>query len=344
MIRGPILHRAAGLLAVAGVVGCATGRPAEHEAASPVWPPRGVDSPGELVWRGAISKLSASGVAGILRAIAGAGEGSERWVLRRPVAAAFAGDGLVVVDGGAGEVAFCRPDGSAARKLALPAGFTPVAVKATAGGVALVADGPTGEVRAFAVGARESSRVVPPGIVTRCGGLASASNGDVLLSDVAAGAVVRVSPAGSVVARAGRRGAAPGEFNFPTAIVEAEDGTIWVLDSMNFRVQRLSASLEPLGAFGQLGDGSGHFALPKGLAMDSDGHLYVSDARFDNVQVFDQEGRLLLVVGARGSRAGEFWSPAGLAFGPDGLLAVADAGNGRVQLLQYRRRSPTRSR
>lgn len=342
-LRTPIA-RASALIAVAGVVGCAAGRPAETGPELPVWPPRGVESPGELVFRSAVSTLSAGGVGGVLRAIAGAGEGREHWALRRPIAAAFSGDALVVVDGGSGEVVSCRRDGTGARRLPLADGFRAVAVATSAGGEAFVADGATGEVRAFEAGARSSRLVASPGTVSRCGGLAVAANGDLLLTDVAAGEVVRVSPKGAIVARSGRRGSAPGEFNFPTAILEAPDSTLWVLDALNFRVQHLGASLAPIGSFGQLGNGSGHFALPKGLAMDTDGHLYVSDARFDNVQVFDQKGQLLLAVGLRGARPGEFWSPSGLAFSPDGVLAVADAGNGRVQLLQYRRRSPTRSR
>ncbi|MHB8798364.1 MAG: 6-bladed beta-propeller [Thermoanaerobaculia bacterium] len=336
--------RASALIAVAGVVGCAASRAAERGPELLVWPPRGVDSPGEILWRGAVSELSAGGLSGVLRAIAGASEGRERRALRRPIAAAFSGNALVVVDGGSGEVVSCKRDGTGARRLPLADGFRAVAVAATTGGEVFVADGATGEVRAFEAGARASRLVVKPGTVSRCGGLSLAANGDLLLTDVGAGEVVRVSPTEGVVARSGRRGPAPGEFNFPTAILEAPDGTVWVLDTLNFRVQHLGASLAPTGSFGQLGDGSGHFALPKGLAMDADGHLYVSDARFDNVQVFDQTGRFLLAVGLRGSRPGEFWSPAGLAFGPDGTLAVADPGNGRVQLLQYRRRSSTRSR
>ncbi len=302
-----------------------------------MWPPRGADSPGELVWKGAVSGLSAPGLSGLLRAIAGAEEKSEELKLRRPISTALAGDGLVVVDSGSGEVVACRRDGSGARRLSLPESFQPVAVAAGRAGEIYVADGPTGEVVAFGPEGRTYRRVVEPGTVSRCGGLAVAANGDVLVTDVAAGAVVRVRPYG-VVTRAGRRGSVPGEFNFPTALLEAPDGTVWVLDSLNFRVQHLGAGLEPLGSFGQLGNGSGHFALPKGLAMDPEGHLYVSDARFDNIQVFDQEGRLLFDAGSRGTGPGQFWNPAGLAFGPDGTLAVADSGNQRVQLLQFRAR------
>ncbi len=283
--------------------------------------------------------MRAAGLSGFFRTVAGAAERTGRWRLRRPISVALLADAIFAVDSGAGQVYSCRKDGSHAQRLSLPEGFVPVAVAASSvRGEVFVADGPTGEVLVFTAAGRFSRRLVPAGVLSRCGGIAAAFDGGVLLTDVAAGAVIRAGPMGDVVARVGRRGAAAGEFNFPTSVVEAPDGSIWVLDSLNFRVQHLDSRMEPLGAFGQLGDGTGHFALPKGLAMDGEGHLYVSDARFDNIQVFDQVGRLLFVAGERGSGPGQYWTPAGLAFGADGVLAVADSGNQRVQLLQFQRR------
>lgn len=330
-------------VAVVGLVAtlpcCTTGRPGPGAGDVPTWPPRGLDSPGEVVWLGEVSEFQASGVTGFLRAVAGARGGREGWQLARPTSVAVLPGAVVSVDTASGQVTLSGRDGSGARKLPLPEGFVPVVVAASrARAEILVADGSTGEILSFTTKGRLARTALQRGLLSRCGGIAPATDGGFLATDVETGAVLRVSAGGKVVARVGRRGGRPGEFNFPTAILEAPDGTVWVLDTLNFRVQHLDPDLNPLGAFGQLGDGSGHFALPKGLAMDGGGHLYVSDARFDNIQVFDQEGRLLFAVGSRGRGPGEFWSPAGLAFGPDDVLAVADSGNRRVQLLQYRRR------
>ena len=196
----------------------------------------------------------------------------------------------------------------------------------------------TGGLRRFDNEGRPAGDIKLRGEVSRFGGVASAVNGDFLLTDVEAGEVLRVSPDGTVIARAGGHGVEPGRFNHPTAVVEDQDGTVWVLDALNFRVQHLDENLHYLGQFGTHGDGSGHLALPRGLTIDPDGHLYVSDAQFDLIQLFDSEGQLLLTVGGRGNGAGEFWSPAGLACDARGTVVVADAGNSRVQVLKYGKR------
>jgi DNA-binding beta-propeller fold protein YncE len=229
--------------------------------------------------------------------------------------------------------------GRHAGTLDLPDGFLPVAVAVSRDGDAwFVADGPTGEVRRFDDQGRPTGVIRPQGEISRCGGIAAARNGDLLLTDVDAGEVLRLTIDGRVIARAGGRGVDPGMFNRPTAVAEDPDGTVWVLDVLNFRVQHLDSRLHHLGQFGTHGDGSGHLALPRGLAVDPDGHLYVSDAQFDLIQLFDPDGRLLLTVGRRGDGNGEFWSPAGLACDAAGTLVVADAGNRRIQVLEYRRR------
>lgn len=338
MTRPPLKLASVALLA-AGLTGCAGSSPAPPPAGGPVWPPRSADSPGGLAWRGQVDTLRASGLSGFLRAVSGAGEGADRWALIRPVSVALSRQMLYTVDTAAGEVVACRRDGSGARRLSFPDGFTPVAVALGPGDKEVfVADGQTGEVLAFKPSGAFARKVVRPGVLERCGGIAVEANGNLLLTDVAAGMIYRFGPKGNFLWRVGRRGTTPGEFNFPTAIVRSPDTTLWVLDTLNFRLQHLNSRLERLSLFGQLGDGTGHFALPKGLAVDGDGLLYVSDARFDNIQVFNPEGQFLYYAGRVGSGPGEYWNPAGLAYCSDGTIAVADSGNHRVQLLQVEHR------
>jgi DNA-binding beta-propeller fold protein YncE len=292
-----------------------------------------------VAWVGAFAEVKPGGMGRFFRAVAGEEQSTSRWRFRRPTAVAVHGRQIAVVDGGSGMVVLADHGGRHAGTLDLPDGFLPVAVAVSRDGDAwFVADGPTGEVRRFDDQGRPTGVIRPQGEISRCGGIAAARNGDLLLTDVDAGEVLRLTIDGRVIARAGGRGVDPGMFNRPTAVAEDPDGTVWVLDVLNFRVQHLDSRLHHLGQFGTHGDGSGHLALPRGLAVDPDGHLYVSDAQFDLIQLFDPDGRLLLTVGRRGDSDGEFWSPAGLACDAAGTVVVADAGNRRVQVFEYRRR------
>ena len=321
------------------VSACASRPPSVGVSAGLVWPPAGLSSPGEVVFRGTVAEMKAGGVVGVLRAIAGAREEGTAATLTRPVAVAVAGGRLWIADSVRQAVSVSGLDGGSASFLSLPEGFRPIALAAAPGGREVwVVDGGTPRLRAYTRDGQFLREVALPKGAERCGGAAVAENGDLIVTEIRAGEVLRLDAGGALVARAGRRGDGESEFNFPASVAVAPDGTVWVVDSFNFRVRHLSAGLRPLGGFGELGDGSGHFALPKGLAIDPDGHVYVADARLDVVQVFDAEGRLLLVVGRHGAGPGEFSNPAGLACDGDGNLAIADTGNRRVQVFEYRRR------
>jgi streptogramin lyase len=331
------LRRPIGVALMMVLAACSSMGP--DASSTSVWPPRSVEAPGEVALVGAVSEAVPGGMGRFLRVVAGEERSSSRWRLRRPTSVAVHDRRMAVVDGGSGVVLWSRIDGGRAKILELPKGFLPVSVAVSGdGAVWFVAGGLSGEIRRFDDQGSPNGVIQPKGEINRYGGMAVAENGDLLLTDVEAGEVLRLSSDGTVVARAGGRGVGPGLFNRPTAIVEDPDGTVWVLDALNFRVQHLDGGLHHLGHFGTHGDGSGHLALPRGLTIDFDGHLYVSDAQFDLIQLFDSDGRLLLTVGARGNGPGEFWSPAGIACDDRGTLVVADAGNGRVQILKYGRR------
>ena len=244
-----------------------------------VWPPSDVESPGAVAWVGAFYRNQARRHGSVL-----SGGGRRRaielskWRLRRPTAVAVHERRIAVVDGGSGTTVLADTVGRHGIILDLPDGFLPVAVAVSKdGGTWYVADGPTGEVRRFDDQGRPTGAIRPQGEITRCGGIAAAGNGDLLMTDVDAGELLRLTIDGMVIARAGGRGIEPGQFNRPTAVAEDPDGTVWVLDALNFRVQHLDSRLRHLGQFGTHGDGSGHLALPRGLTVDPDGHLYVSD-------------------------------------------------------------------
>ncbi len=332
------MRRTAAVAVLLACAACAT-RPAGDAAARLVWPPAGIPAPGEVVFERVVEELKASGIKGFLGAVAGAEEGEGRTGFVRPVAAAVAGNSLWVVDSVRQAVSVSGLDGRGASFVSLPEGFSPVALAAAPGGREVwVGDGATPRLRAHSRAGKFLREVTLPAGFGRCGGVAVAANGDLLVTSLNAGEVARLGPAGTVKARAGRRGDGQVEFNFPGAVALAPDGTVWVVDTFNFRLQHLSSDLKPLGGFGEAGDGTGHFALPKGLAIDPDGHLYVSDGRFDAVQVFDDAGRLLLVVGGHGAGPGQFSNPAGLACDSEGRLVIADTGNRRVQVVKYDRR------
>ena len=321
------------------VAACSARPPSAGVTGSLVWPPAGLSSPGEVVFRGAVTEMKAGGVTGVLRAIAGAREGAVAATLIRPVAVAVTGERLWVADSVRQAVSVSGLDGRSASFLSLPEGYRPVGIAAAPGGDEVwIVDGGAPRLRAYSRDGRFLREVTLPQGAERCGGAAVDRNGELIVTEIKAGEVLRLDAGGALVARTGRRGSGESEFNYPAAVAVAPDGTVWVVDSFNFRVRHLSASLQPLGGFGEVGDGSGQFALPKGLAIDPDGHIYVADARFDVVQVFDAEGRLLLVVGRHGAGPGEFSNPAGLACDADGNLAIADTGNRRVQVFEYRRR------
>jgi len=328
------------VIAATGTSGCSSSAPADRTGL--VWPPTGIDSPGEIVWMGSFDRLRPRGGGKFFRAIAGASSDDVRWKLARPTSVAVRADRVGVVDTGGASAFAADIDGARAVRFQLPSGTVPVAIAATHDGDGwLVVDGPTASMLFFSDRGELQRSVEPQVEILRCAGAVATAGGDVVLTDAQAGLVVRLAPDGSVRAVAGGPGVESGRFNRPTAVAEGPDDSVWVLDALNFRVQRLTPDLEPLSMFGTHGDGSGHLALPKGLAVDPDGNVYISDAQFDLIQVFDDQGDLLLSFGARGDGPGQFWTPAGLAFDDRGHLAVADAGNGRVQVLRYRERGGT---
>lgn len=196
-------------------------------------------------------------------------------------------------------------------------------------------------------------------------------NGNLYITDSAAGVVYRHSPAGQLVSfaslqrptgiafnpknrhlyvtdtlahqvvvfdlagvergRIGRRGTAPGMLNYPTDLFIDKRGSLYVTDPLNFRVQVFSAEGVHLRTIGDMAT----FSKPKGVAVDSAGNIYVCDSLLDVVKVFDRTGASLVDFGGRGFNAGEFWMPAGIYIDEWDTIFVADAYNRRIQIFRY---------
>jgi len=181
------------------------------------------------------------------------------------------------------------------------------------------------------------TRKLGEGDLKRPCGIAVASDGRILVSDIAAHQVVVFAPDGEELLRIGMRGSALGQFNYPTNLAFDHAGNLLISDSLNFRVQVFSPALLPVRQIGRQGDVPGTFAQPKGIAVDPDDHIYVVDSNFEAVQLFDLDGSLLMGFGHEGSNPGEFWLPAGIHIDSKARVWIADSYNQRVQVFQYLR-------
>jgi DNA-binding beta-propeller fold protein YncE len=251
---------------------------------------------------------------------------------RRPYAAAWLGDDLLVSDPDRGRVARVGADGkvifSADRLFVRPVG-----VAACSAGI-LVTDSERGSVSILGpdlkrIGFLARGLQRPTGIA--CDG------GEIYVVETGAHRVL-VYGSGDAPRALGARGSDPGRFNYPTsvAIHAGPSGRVLLVgDSMNFRIQLLDpASGASLRQFGRLGDAPGEMPRIKGVGVDGGRRVWVSDAHLDRVSLYDREGSLLITIGSSGSQPGEFSFPAGIAAHPDGRVAVVDSYNRRIQILR----------
>ncbi|MHB8491814.1 MAG: NHL repeat-containing protein, partial [Solirubrobacteraceae bacterium] len=167
-------------------------------------------------------------------------------------------------------------------------------------------------------------------------GVAVAEDGDVVVADSLADAVVELSPQGQTLAvwhRALARGASGAEgLAHPHAVAVGPHGVIYVADSGNHRVVALGPHGSPLADWGASGKALGRFGSPDGLAVDSAGNVFVADGALDRIDEISASGRLLAAWGEEGSGPGQLSYPAGLALDCHGDLLVADSANNRVQV------------
>lgn len=131
---------------------------------------------------------------------------------------------------------------------------------------------------------------------------------------------------GALLQTIGTRGEGDGQFNLPVAIDVGLDGTIYVLDKMNFRVEIFNPDGSFKAKFGSLGRYPGQLASGRGIAVDKDNNIYVVDTAFGNFQIFNQSGQLLLFIGERGAsgKPGQYQLPAGIHVDAQGRIYVVD--------------------
>ena len=184
----------------------------------------------------------------------------------------------------------------------------------------------------------------------RVAGVDRLSNGDLLVADLEAHAIRRVTPAGVVTTFAGELnvgGFADGvgttaKFNFPIDVAVAPDGRVFVADYGNhaIRVIAVNGAVTTLagpqpgptftpGTGSGYADGSGssaRFNLPTAIALAPSGDLYIADYLNTAVRVLRTDGTVATVRrGAPEPSQPAFRQyPAGIAWAPEGYLVVTE--------------------
>lgn len=154
--------------------------------------------------------------------------------------------------------------------------------------------------------------------------LALAWNGDIAVSDIWHGAVLRLSQSGKLVSTIGG-----GQLQRPAGVAfDAESGLLFVADAVANNVKAFDESGTLVRTIGEPGEHDGQFNAPTHLAF-AEGRLYVSDTLNNRVQVFDARGNRLEGFGERGLYVGNFTRPKGIAV-DSGITYVVEAYYGHL--------------
>lgn len=186
-----------------------------------------------------------------------------------------------------------------------------------------------------------------PGEFNAPGGVAVASNGDLLVVDFYNQRVQRLAADGGFIRQWGTTreiSVSAGEFNYPTDVALGPDGTFYVADGYADRVQAFALdgpfSHKWGGPFAMniFGPFSGWFAVVTGVAVGPGGNVFVADFYNNRVQKFAPDGTFLTSFGEAGHGQGQFDHAIAVDVASDGTVYVADFGNNRVQKWRPRRR------
>jgi hypothetical protein len=154
--------------------------------------------------------------------------------------------------------------------------------------------------------------------------LTPAWNGDIAVSDIGHGAVLRVSPKGELVAKIGA-----GVLQRPAGLAfDGAGGLLYVADSVANDVKVFDERGQRVNTIGRPGDGDGEFNAPTHVAF-TEGHLYVTDTLNNRVQVFDAEGKRVRGFGERGLHVGNLTRPKGVA-ADSGIAYVVESYYGHL--------------
>jgi len=145
-------------------------------------------------------------------------------------------------------------------------------------------------------------------------------NGDRLVGDAAASAVLRFDRAGRLLGRYELAGTP-----FRPGGMACVAGEVWVSNVAAHRLEVFDAATgRHLRSLGSYGDGPAQFALPLGLACTPEGDVCVVDVLNNRVQVLDSAGNWLRDIGRPVGRVGHLGRPKDAAVGPDGTVFVTD--------------------
>jgi|HubBroStandDraft_2_1064218.scaffolds.fasta_scaffold00208_2 hypothetical protein len=179
-------------------------------------------------------------------------------------------------------------------------------------------------------------------------GTATASNGDVWVSDYSNDRIEEFSPAGKFIRACGSKGSGEGQFNGPTGIAinptnESRGGYIYVSDSGNGRIEVFSPTCKYSESFGTSGSENGQLSDPMGLTFGVsytyETHiLAVADSGNNRIEMFKgTKHEFSAAYGSKGSGEGQFSDPTDVilagpgVFGDSDDFYAVDSGNDRVQ-------------
>lgn len=163
---------------------------------------------------------------------------------------------------------------------------------ADAGHNRILVYGPEGQLRArWGAGEGGGAAGEERGAFDHPEAVAVDGSGDAYVADTGNDRVVKLSPAGAVLAEWGARGTADGDFRSPTGIGLDGAGNVYVVDSENNRVQVFGENGRFLGRWGNRGTAAGQFSQPTALAVGCEGDVYVADTNNNRIERFQPVSR-----------------------------------------------------
>ena len=172
-------------------------------------------------------------------------------------------------------------------------------------------------------------------------GMATDTNGNLVLIEPHYQRVNHFAPDGTLVEQWGRRGTNRGELILPRAVAFNTRGDAYVTEYTTVdRVQGFGAKgREAFVQFGRTGSGDGELNRPEGVDIGRDDCAYVADSGNHRVQMFSAEGKWLRSFGKPGRGPGEFSYPYDVRVDREGRQYVCEFGGSRIQVFDAQHRS-----
>ena len=204
--------------------------------------------------------------------------------------------------------------------------------------------------------------------LSRPGGVAVGSAGNLYIADTSNNRIRRVDTTGTIVtfAGTGATGYAEGgysgdggpavqaQLDGPTDVAVDRAGNLYIADRRNYRIRRVDTN-GTITTFAGNGDGGrggdngpavqAQLSLPGGVAVDTAGNVYIANTNSNNTRVVDTTGIITTIagIGGGGSGTGGFSGdggpavaarisgPTGVAVDGAGNLYIADRANHRIR-------------